>query len=411
MKIKVFGTLFLAVFSTTLGVGLVVPLLPVYAHELGASGLLIGLIFGAFSLSRTSLLPVFGRLSDIKGRKPFIVIGLLAYCLVSIGFVYSERVGVFILIRFLQGIASAMILPVAQAYVGEITPANKEGFVMGLFNLSLYAGLSLGPVAGGVVKDVLGIRAAFLGMGLVCLLGFFLCLFFLPPRTAEQHVADKRRPAGYRSIIKNRYVGALFLFRAAFTTCIGIVWAFLPLLAETQFHLSSSAVGFLVMLGVLMSGLLQTPMGLLADRISKRALIVTGGLVTAASIFSFNYANDFWGLFAANTLFGIGGGISIPAVMAMTVIIGRRTKAMGSIMALLTMGHSLGMLIGPILAGFMIDAFQLRYAFFAGTVIITLGTITAVALTSGFQPWTLQDKDGEKDLKAAALAQLTTNVP
>jgi len=281
---------------------------------------------------------------------------------------------------------------------------------MGLFNLSLYAGLSLGPVAGGVVKDVLGIRAAFLGMGRVCLLGFFLCRFFRPPRTAEQHV-DKRRPAGYRSIIKHRSVGALFLFRAAFTTCIGIVWAFLPLLAETQFHLSSSAVGFLVMLGVLMSGLLQTPMGLLADRISKRALIVTGGLVTAASIFSFNYANDFWGLFAANTLFGIGGGISIPAVMAMTVIIGRRTKAMGSIMALLTMGHSLGMLIGPILAGFMIDAFQLRYAFFAGTVIITLGTITAVALTSGFQAWTLQDTDGEKDLKAVAPAQLTTNVP
>ena len=48
MNIKVFATLFLAVFSVTIGVGLVVPLLPVYAHELGATGLYIGFMFGAF---------------------------------------------------------------------------------------------------------------------------------------------------------------------------------------------------------------------------------------------------------------------------------------------------------------------------------------------------------------------------
>ncbi|MBW2575913.1 MAG: MFS transporter, partial [Deltaproteobacteria bacterium] len=70
---KIFGTLFFSIFGTVTGVGIVVPLLPVYAHNLGASGIYIGLIFGSFSLSRTFLLPYFGRYSDKKGRKPFIV--------------------------------------------------------------------------------------------------------------------------------------------------------------------------------------------------------------------------------------------------------------------------------------------------------------------------------------------------
>jgi MFS family permease len=385
MSKKVFATLFLAVFSVTLGVGLVVPLLPVYAHTLGASGLAIGFIFGAFSITRTTFLPVFGRLSDMKGRKPFITSGLLAYFIVSLGFALSEDIALFIAIRFFQGIASAMILPVAQAYIGEIAPKNKEGFVMGLFNVSLYGGLSLGPVMGGAINDALGIQASFLGMGLVSLLGFFLCLYLLPSRKEEHPFQKARRPIRYRAVMKNRYLVALFVFRVSFTTCVGMVWAFLPLLADAKFGLSSSAIGILVMLGVLIAGLLQTPMGLLADRMNKRLLIGVGGLVTAGSVFSLLYAKGFWGLFLTNALFGIGGGIAMPAVMAMTVIIGRQTGAMGSVMGLLTMGHSLGMFLGPVLAGLLMDTFQLDLAFVAGTAVMIVGTLGAVVFTSGFQ--------------------------
>jgi DHA1 family multidrug resistance protein-like MFS transporter len=387
MNRKVFSTLFLAVFAVTLGVGLVVPLLPVYAYELGASGLYIGFIFGAFSLSRTLFLPFFGRLSDLKGRKPFLTTGLLAYFLVSIAYVWSRDVNFFITIRFVQGIASAMILPVAQAYVGEITPKHKEGFMMGLFNVSLYAGLSIGPLVGGMVKDTFGIQTSFLSMGVVSLVGFLLCLIFLPPRTYERLLTSAKPPLRYRILVRNRYIGALFIFRFAYTSCIGLVWAFLPLLAHAEFKLSSSAIGVLVMLGVLISGVLQTPVGLLADRFNKRALIAVGGLVTAGAVFSFIHVQGFWGLFVANILFGLGGGISVPAVMAMTVIIGRRTDSMGSVMALLTTGHSLGMFAGPILGGIVTDAFQLSLAFMGGTVVMLTGVAVTLLLTSGFRAW------------------------
>jgi MFS family permease len=342
-------------------------------------------MFGVFSISRTAFLPYFGKLSDRKGRKPFLVIGLLAYSFVSIAYVFSASVELFILIRFFQGIASAMIFPVALAYVGDITPSGREGFVMGLFNLSLYAGLSVGPVIGGIVKDAFGIQISFLTMGLFNFVGFLLCLIFLPPKKAENPRSRIRAPLNYRVLIRDKYIGGLFIFRLAYTTCIGIVWGFLPILADTEFHISSSLIGILVMLGVLTTGLLQTPMGYLADRVNKRVLIALGGLVAAAAMVSFVELRSVPGLFIANCLFGMGGGISIPSVMAMTVILGRRTDSMGSIMGLLTMGHSLGMLLGPVAAGVMMDSFHLNKGFVIGTFVLLAGIMLTLILTAGFE--------------------------
>jgi len=125
-------------------------------------------------------------------------------------------------------------------------------------------------------------------------------------------------------------------------------------------------------------------MGFLADRFSKRTFFAIGGFVTGVAIFSFVMVHSFWGLFLANTFFGIGGGIAMPSIMAMTVIIGNETHSMGSIMSLLTMGHSLGMLLGPILAGVMMDAFHLETGFIIGTVVIFLGVIISLTLTANF---------------------------
>jgi len=175
------------------------------------------------------------------------------------------------------------------------------------------------------------------------------------------------------------------MFRLAYTICIGVVWAFLPLFAHERFELSSSSIGILVMLSVFTSGLLQTPMGALADRLNKRALIAAGGLVTAGSMLSFVYVQGFWGLFVSSVAFGVGGGIAMPSVMAMTVVIGRQTHSMGSVMALLTMGHSLGMMLGPILGGIVTDVFELPLAFKGGTLVILIGTIVAFLLTSKFR--------------------------
>jgi DHA1 family multidrug resistance protein-like MFS transporter len=275
---KLFGTLFFALFATITGVGIVVPLLPVYANHLGASGIYIGLIFGSFSLSRSILLPFFGRWSDLKGRKPFIVIGLLTYAIVSVAFVLSTQVIHLIAIRFVQGIASAMIMPVVQAYIGDITSPGEEGFTMGLFNMSMFMGLSLGPVAGGLLSDHFSINTTFMAMGFLALVGFGLCQVLLPGRKHEPSLLNGKTPQRWRHLAGDRVIIGLFSFRLAYTGCIGIIWGFLPVLADVELGLSSSQIGILVMLGVLVSGAIQVPMGYIADRWRRKPMVVIGGL-------------------------------------------------------------------------------------------------------------------------------------
>jgi DHA1 family multidrug resistance protein-like MFS transporter len=376
INVKIFITLFMAVFVTTMGAGLVAPLLPVYAHDLGAGGLQVGLIFGAFSLTRTIFVPYFGKLSDRKGKKPLLTVGLLAYFLTSLLYTAATTIETLILLRLGQGFASAMILPVAQAYVGQITPTHKEGRIMGLFNISLYGGLSAGPVMGGLVKDWLNIQASFLGMGILTFLGFMLCLLFLPPETipGKNSPSGSQKPISYMKLMKSPSAFSLFAFRACFTTAVGITWAFLPLLADVRLALSSSAIGTVVMINVFTAGLLQVPMGYLADRFSKKALTLSGGILATLAVLYLDRADSFGALILANGIFGLAGGISFPAIMAMGVIEGRRTKAMGSMMGLLAFGHSLGMLAGPVLGGVLLDFFPFGTIFMFGAIVLIAGT-------------------------------------
>ncbi len=371
---KVFATLFFSIFSAVMGVGMVVPLIPIYAESLGASGLYIGLVFASFSLSRSFLLPLFGKLSDRSGRKPYIFFGLCGYTLVSIAFIFSDSVNSLIIIRFFQGIASAMVVPVVQAYVGDITPVNKEGRVMGVFNMSMFTGLSIGPLVGGFLNDALGMQAAFVCMGGLTGIGALLSVVFLPP-VNEEPLARRAAaaPAGWGIILQDVSLYAVLFLRFAQVFCIGVIWCFLPLMSS-DFGLSTAAIGFLIMLGVFVSGLLQIPMGRIADRVDKRKMAVLGGLIVTVAILAYQWTQGFWGLLAASICFGLGGGIVMPPLMAMAVIKGGRTGAMGSVMSLLTLAHSLGMLLGALSAGILMDLYDVRHGFQVAGVCMLLGT-------------------------------------
>ena len=113
---KVFPILALSMFSSTLGIGIVMPLLPIYITEMGASGIWLGIIVSSYAISNAISVPIAGRLSDIKGRKIFLVAGLFSYSLISLGYIYSPTVYLLSVVRFFHGIAGAMTIPVAIAF-------------------------------------------------------------------------------------------------------------------------------------------------------------------------------------------------------------------------------------------------------------------------------------------------------
>jgi len=374
-EIKTFCILFFAVLTAVTGVGIVVPLLPVYARDIGASGFYIGMIFGIFSISRTAFIPYFGRTSDRRGRKPFILGGLAGYAVVAVAFYYTTSVTILITIRFFQGIFSAMMMPVLQAYVGDLTPDGREGFTMGIFNLATFVGLGMGPLFGGVISDHWNLQVAFASMGILALTGFSLSLFGLPATHREKALHHYSPPVAWRHLLGDPTVLGLLAFRMAYTTCIGVIWGFLPIYADQSLQLSRSAIGLLIMTGVMVSGVIHVPMGYLSDRVSKPLMVITGGLLAGAGILAFTWSRTVAGMLMSSGLFGFGGGIAMPALMGLAVSKGARSGAMGSIMALLTLGHSLGMMTGAMMAGVFLDWMQLKWAFPCGAAVMAAGVV------------------------------------
>jgi MFS family permease len=370
---KIFIALCLAIFSAMLGMGIVAPLLPVYAQHYGATGFAIGLVFASFSISRTFLLPLIGKLSDKRGRKIFITSGLFLFSLTSIGYLTASNIPFLILTRTIQGIAAAMVIPIALAYMGEITPQGREGTYMGTFNLFFYGGLATGPILGGIVKDAFGMNSSFYAMGIISFIGFLFSLIFLPEKRISPTSPSLQK--GFRQFFKPRSLKGIFTYRLCFSIGIGVTWAFLPIFGDNVLNLSSSQIGLLISLNIFIATLLQTPFGKLADRIPKGWFVIIGGIMGAGSLIIFPFTRNFHEIFLANLLLGISGGIAMPALTALVVEKGKDIGEMGSMMSLFILFHSIGMIIGPILAGLTSEYASLTVTFIAGGGIGLIGVI------------------------------------
>ncbi|MFC1987181.1 MFS transporter [Chloroflexota bacterium] len=366
---RVFPILAISIFSCMLGSGIVIPLLPLYAEGLGASGLWLGVIFAAFPVSRILTTPVFGRLSDRKGRKSFISIGLFAYGIISFGFIYSNTVLQLVLMRFLHGFAGALILPIAQAYVGDISPPGEEGKWMGYANAAFFSGFGFGPLIGGVLSEHLGMDAAFLAMGVLNLLAFTIVIFFLPVIKPKQSATSY---PSFREMSRSGMIIGLFSFRFTLTMGRSIFFIFLPILATNSLGLSPSLVGILLAVNILLMSLLGIPSGRIADHFNRRYLVVGGCLVSAIFLIVVPLGNTFGLLLAIAVLGSVGNAIAIPAASALAVEQGRK-YGMGSSIALFSMAFSIGMVVGPIAGGAIADFAGINSAFYFGVMIILVG--------------------------------------
>ncbi len=384
---KVFPILALSIFCCMLGSGIVVPLLPLYAESLGASGVWLGLIFAGFAITHAIATPVFGRLSDRSGRKPFISIGLLSYGIISLTFVWADTISQLILLRLLHGVAGGMILPIAQAYVGDLSPQGEEGKWMGYANAAFFGGFGFGPLLGGTLAEHLGMDAAFFTMGGLNFLAFFIAVLFLP-RIDRKKVAAT--PAvSFKELGASGVMVGLFTFRLTLTLGRSAFLTFVPIYAAAGLGLRTTLIGVLLAVSTLLLSVLGVPSGRIADRFSRRALIVIGCLVSVTYLALVPLADNFWNLLALTALGSFGGAIAVPAASAMAVGEGRK-YGMGSAIAVFSMALSIGMSLGPILSGAITDFSGISAAFYFGAVVTLVGTALFIWLTrpreSGTQP-------------------------
>src|SRR5438477_7551423 len=175
---------FLTVFIDLIGFGIVLPLLPIYTRNFGASPFMIGAIMASFSAMQFLFAPAWGRLSDRIGRRPILLLSTAAaavsYVIFAIGCGLAGRVALAVILasRMLAGVCGANIT-VAQAYIADITPPAERSKKMGLIGMAFGLGFVFGPPLGALGIQLLGLRGpGYIAAGL-CAVNSLLTLAIL----------------------------------------------------------------------------------------------------------------------------------------------------------------------------------------------------------------------------------------
>ncbi len=378
MNKRAFLILAISIFGSMLGQGIVSPFLPLYSESMGATGLWVGLIFGAFSYSRLVVMPFVGPLSDRRGRKLFLCIGLALYAIISLGYISANSLYHLILVRLVQGAASAVILPIARAYIGDLCPEGEEGIWQGYANAAFFGGFAGGPLLGGVLADQFGATVAFATMGGLNLLAFLLALFALPevsrPQVAIRHLS-------FKEMSVSRTVWGLLSFRMTYAVSRATFMTFVSIFASSTYGSSKTLIGILLATHMGLMAAIQPYVGHLADRFSKRALVIIGGVINTALLALIPLMSNYGQLLVLCAVGGLGAALSLPPVEAMAVDEGRK-YGMGTAMSALMMAMSVGMAVGPTVSGAIADALNISYAFYFCAVMGLIGTALFMWLTS-----------------------------
>lgn len=381
------GVLFLLSVSVgvaMIGLGIIWPIIPVYAVELGAGGFLVGLIIASFNISKTIFNPLAGRLSDKFGRKLFIVTGLFLYALISVLYVLPTQPKSLIIIRFFHGMTSVLVVPIAMALAADIAPKGKLGLYMGTLNMAVMLGLGIGPVLGGTIRDHFGMDSAFYAMGGLALLTCLLVMIFIPSENRRHSPGKKARVFSIKEMFHHRIVLGLVIMRFFTASGQGAVYTFLPILA-LQLNLTSSQVGIILGANIFLIAFLQRSMGRLADRINPKYFIILGTFASGLIVMGMPFVQGFSMILLLNIFMGIANGVALPAGLVITGQLGR-TMGMASLMGITDAAWSLGMIVSPILSGIILDLFGLTHVFIIGSCLILFGSLVVIYFFKGYQP-------------------------
>ncbi len=374
-------SLFLIVFIDLIGFGLMMPLLPYFARDFGATGAMVGWLIGVFSLMQFVFAPLWGQLSDRLGRRPILLVSLAgstaSYLLLGLAHGY----GLLLAARILAGICAANIA-VANAYVADITTKENRSKGMGLIGAAFGIGFVFGPVLAACFGKNGHALPAFIASG-ISATSFLLTLVYLP----ESHPAEKRSTSAF-SLWKNPFAGwnealALpFIAPLAAISCLSNVamaqWetTFALYLKENPaFGYGIGTVGKLFAFVGLLSAVMQGGLlGRLVKRFGEGALLQAGLLGTALGILLMPFSPGLGLLLASLALFGLAMGMIRP-VLSGTASLATSPEKQGLVLGVILASGSIGRIAGPLLGGWLFDlghAFPFYAAAAIGLVMLSL---------------------------------------
>jgi len=370
----VLGIIFLTVFLDLIGFGIVLPLLPFYASELGATPLIVGLIIGSYSAMQFLFSPVWGALSDRHGRRPLLILGLFGSAISYIVFGLANTIAVLLVSRVIAGIMGANI-PVAQAYIADTTTAEKRARGMGLIGAAFGLGFIFGPALGGFLSrwgyGVPGFVAAGLSF-LAAGSAVFLLPESLPPekraRTTGHGGLDAfaARGRAARKVFGDRRlrdpIVAFFLGTMGFA---GFTTTF-PLFLDRPLGLDAAHAGAMFAVVGTISAMMQgMAIGPLVERRGEKTIGAVGGLLLGSGLAVMGLLRTTPVTLTMLVPVGIGWGMLAPSIQS---LISRRAHAreQGEVLGVNQSASAVARVIGPVAAGWAFGALGPGLGFLAG---------------------------------------------
>lgn len=407
---QILGTVWAAVFVALLGMGIIVPILPLYAESLGATSTMLGMMVAGFSLSRGLLQPLVGSYSDRHGRKRFVATGLLIYSLSGLLYVLADSVLALFVVRMLHGAGSAMVVPVAMSYVGDLSPEGEEGRYMGTLNIAMFAGIGMGPVVGGTFLDALGEASPFYAMSALGAVSFALVLVLLPERRAIPSVEQTGLLDTLGRMAGDARVVGILLSRGMTMLAMVTSITFLPLLMARFMNASGAEIGVVIAVRTLTNALFQAPFGRLADRHSRETFLMVGTGVMAVVMLVIPLMTDFGPLLIAFAVMGLGEAAVWPTLAALATKEGRR-YGQGAMMGVFNMAMSTGIFAGALGTGAIADVLGLQMAFVVAGLLLAASAVATQGLLSTDRLVEGRGDRGRSGRRTATTQELPTTRP
>ena len=340
--------LFAAGLSFWASLASLLPTLPLYIEDIGATKQQIGIIMGSFAIGLLLFRPLLGQLADKRGRKIVLMIGLLSAAIAPIGYNFVQSIPILFVIRAFHGISIAAFSTAFLALVADIAPVENRGELIGYMSLTNPIGMAIGPALGGYLMETYSYTALFtLSTALACF-GLLFSLPIINPIVEAQEKAINSDSSFWLKLLAPRIrIPAILLFIIGLT--LGNLHTFVTLFIKSaEVDLNPGFFYTVVAMASFCSRLFS---GKASDRFG-RGLFITSSLIcyTLAMLILWN-ANSSVEFLLAATVQGIGGGTIIPMISAM-ITDRSYSYERGRTFGLCMIGFDIGVaLAGPIFGG------------------------------------------------------------
>lgn len=361
--------LLLITFSLTfVRYGMVFPLVPLEAHELGASPAVIGLIVGAFSLLSFFLSVPIGGFTDRFGVKRMLLLGVLCNASSSLLLLHAN-VLCLMTSQVLGGLGFQLHIVSSQSFVARIEPPLRRERTFGYLTFSAAFGQTLGPVLGGVIATRFGYREAFLVSLLLSIAGLIVSGIREStgaPRVGRYSLMGDLRYAA-TAFSDSRMLAVLaFTFGVIFT--VSLRTSFLPVLLLKR-GLEEADVGLLISIFAASMTVIRPFTGRIFQAFSRKNMMAFSILAVAFGVGLIPGLSSFFTTALALCLFGLGFGLTQPLSMVMVADLSDPEHP-GLSMGIRFMVISLANLLGPVLLGFLVEGVGLNSPFYASAFLV-----------------------------------------